>query len=420
MKTTKLLLVFLVTLALFSNSLPVSATNSIELEASTVYNLDSKGAKLSQLDANSKAVFKNVEITTSKLLLSGNLVNGKLFDLQGTIKKSENSNADLLVGDLKDSLNNFEVIYFGIDRASNSSLTLNKNKFKGGEDVLKLYLLEKGTRNLTIIETTGLNNLFSADLLFSQQDSLDIIDHANQFWYAKILQGTDIPSFEPQGVVSGKSDRPYNISYSVGGGNIYEEMVIRHYIEGPTSLDTSGGTFTTKMYVLSQRTWSYDYSGLDSNSSNFQVGYFTDTRVDSWTDPGDAIRQIQWDGSYQVAGGIKTQFKIGYSLKSKYVPLTSYEINYQFETPYTAKTLKVFDNSGSNVTRAAGTKYSSGMYLKNTGQTFDVTFTVGHYDTNKQKELYVTWTYDVYNGQSPYAPANGTKTSNMSFSYYSS
>lgn len=271
---------------------------SVKVEASTIKNLDYAGTKLNNINSNEKVSFSNVLITKDQVELTGIVGNnGKSFKLIGQIKKSENGNKSLLVGSLNDSFNNYDVIFFGIDAAADTSLTLNKNKFKSGEVVLKLYLLEKGTRNLTVIETTNLNSHYNASFLLTNQNSLSIVDHEDQFWYAKLLQATEVPRFTPNTITSGNSDKYYDVSYTIIGGTIYEEMAIRHYIEGPTTLDASGGLFTTKMYVLSQKTWSYDFTGMDSSSTNFKAGYFTDTRVDAWTEPGDVLRQMQWDGS---------------------------------------------------------------------------------------------------------------------------
>ncbi len=86
---------------------------------------------------------------------------------------------------------------------------------------------------------------------------------------------------------------------------------------------------------------------------------------------------------------------------------------------YTAKSLKVFDNSGTEKVRNTKISLDASKQLRSVGHTFDSIISVGHYNTTGQKKLNLKFTYYMYNGQDIYAPDVDLKTSNLSLSYWS-
>ncbi len=153
--------------------------------------------------------------------------------------------------------------------------------------------------------------------LFSNISELPQADHQDVFWYSKILSPTSMTEsggtgITPLSLTSGKSDRTYTVSYVVAGSTIYEEMIVRSYIEGPTSISTDG-TFTAKLYPLSERTYSSTLPSVNSNDSNWTIGVMHETSLEAYTDPGDVLRSIQWDGSYYSGGTLKFTLDFSYS-----------------------------------------------------------------------------------------------------------
>ncbi|MNP09027.1 hypothetical protein D3C76_1011170 [compost metagenome] len=284
---------------------------------------------------------------------------------------------------------------------------------------MKLYLLEKGTRNFTVIESTIDNSIFDLSKQFNNLSELNQGEYTDIFWFSKILSPIHSSESSPisaRSITSGVSDKTYSLSYTTGVGIVNEEMVVRTYVEGPTSI-SSDGVFSTKIYPLSTRTYSTQAPGVNSNTSNFEIGVSQDTILEAYTDPGDVFRYQQWDGSWQNS----SSFNIGLSW-SLDLPGTglSFSPTYTNSTQYTAKTLKNFDNSGTSKVRQTKVQLSKNNLLKTTSHTFDVNFSVGHYSTNAQKKLNLKWTYYVWNAQNIYSSAVGQKTSSMYFSYNSS
>ncbi|WP_128896674.1 hypothetical protein [Longirhabdus pacifica] len=202
-------------------------------------------------------------------------------------------------------------------------------------------------------------------------------------WYGKVLEPTKMESYEIppiHGSNSVYSDKVYKISYYTSIGTIYEEMVVRRYIGGPSALDSSGGDFMTKLYIQSQKTYT-DNKVISDNSSNFKIGSKGDITIEAYIQPGDAIRSVKWSRQYMQK----------------------------------SPRFKIFDNSDINLVTQADVKYENAV-LDATDDTFDVIFAIGHYHTEKEKSIDVKWTYDVYN---VYDLETHHEESTLTFYYYS-
>jgi hypothetical protein len=347
--------------------------------------------------------------------------------LIGELKKPDNGSHDFVMGELTDQSGNYDVMYFGLDKNAPANPTFDHSVPKG-TNLLKVYLMEKGTRNFSVIETTVLNDIIDYNSVYSNIENLNVVDHKVQAWYASVLEEAPIPTVArpaPLIIVSGQSDRTYTVSYPLGiGGTIYEEIVVRHYIEGPTSI-SNDGTFTTKMYILSERTYSYDYPSANSSNTNFTIGYHSPTTIGVATDKGDALRSNIWGGGYKQAGGVSLSFKIGVTFK-KLLDLVGMDLNWTTTSTVT-NNYRNYDNYPvtDQYSRLGGVSFNAGLFIENkwvstTNESFDAQFTVGHFgNSGVQKTFLVKVSYDLVNGMDFYDPGAGLKESNLSISYYS-
>ncbi|WP_339221991.1 hypothetical protein MKY82_05590 [Paenibacillus sp. FSL W7-1279] len=101
------------------------------------------------------------------------------------------------------------------------------------------------------------------------------------------------------------------------------------------------------------------------------------------------------------------------------LPLTPISFSTAYNSSQTVNnhSMKTYDNSGSTKVRKASAEFAKGKKLEKTGQSFDVIFAVGHYNTPAQKKLNVRWSYNLFNSQDLYA--FGPQTKSMYFSYAS-
>lgn len=380
-----------------------SSNDSINIPSHTVYNLDEKGEKLGDL---SNFISSNIDIYSiendvkNSVSLSGNVqtTNGeKDFQITGELKKAGYTDS-LIVGDLTDSTNNFEVVYFGIDKKPNSNLALLQDTFANDANVVKLYLFEKDTKTFTFLETDQLDNKLNTVEIFNNSDSFNEAEHEDMFWYTKILEPVQekvqdgITTFA---LASGKSDRTYTAVYNAGIAKITEKMTVRGYVEGPTVLSGSSGQFTTKLYPLSVSTTS-NVGSVNSSTSGWKIGVYQGTTLEVYTAPGDVIRSAMWDSSYSDLAKLKLNVAWGLA-----VPNTglSFGVGYTNSQDIGAKTLKVYDNSGSNKVRRTKITIPKSSTLTQPSHSLDSVITVGHYSTPGQKTLNLKFTYYISNHQ---------------------
>ncbi|MBP1906761.1 hypothetical protein J2Z32_003425 [Paenibacillus turicensis] len=426
-KRTLSVLLTLILLVIPLNVHADEGSSQVVLDGNIINNLDKQGEKLNEIkDSNSvKLVVQNYDFVGNSISIDGyvsqELVNEKKpFKLAGELKKADYTDT-LIVGNVVDQLDNYDVIFFGIDKAPNQNISLNPDKFSDNDTVLKIYLMEKGTRNFIVSETLTLEKFVNLFEIINNSNNLQIGAYSDVFWFGKVLEPVKVDEVEQQplqlqaSVTSGVSDKKYTINYQAGIASINEEIVVRSYIEGPLVLGSSGD-FTAKLYILSQRTYSTTNPSVNSNTSNFEVGVMTPTSLQVYTDVGDAIRSVQWDGTWKESGSLN--FDIGWSLSLLNTGL-SFSPSYTNSSIYYSKTYKNFDNSGKSKVRSARIIFPKNASLVNTGHTFDAEIKVGHYETTKTKRLNLKWTYYIWNNQSIYSPAVNEHTSNMYFQYKS-
>lgn len=415
----------LVTIGAIMPNVQASASNQVlissstEVEGKTYLDLDPKGKDLNEDNYEETTVsIEKMEVKRSKITIEGALSyddEESTFSLSGELKSGNKSNR-ILVGNLEDKNDNFDVIHFSIDSENDRTITLDKKKGekvkKNNEVLLKLYLMKKGTRDFTVIEVE--NPKFIDSKLFKVTDKLESAEHRDQYWYSKIL--------EPEIEIIEEEDTPKNISadgefstmalqshgittvhkfrYEVAGDTWTEKFNTRRTIEGPDRISSSG-EFVVKFYVTEEETSYEDRYGdvyIVDDETSTAIGRFGDTIVQGWVESDEVIQTVEWDGSYKKPGFFSDpEISIGWSVGLLGVsigPSTSWNKSEFYE----AMTMKAFDNTSGKYTKNAAVVWKEdSQVLNEPGHTFDHVFRVGTYDTSGYKDFNVQFSYTIDN-----------------------
>ncbi|UFJ38883.1 hypothetical protein LOK74_12385 [Brevibacillus humidisoli] len=380
------------------------------LAARTYYNLDDKGQDLSAGNhQESKISFSEMSVSKSDVQLTGEIAYSNdervPFSLSGTLGKAEKTD-DLIIGDLVDNSGNFEVIHFGLDRSPDKSIVIDQKK-RGNKPILKLYLLKQGTRDLTVLEVDVPKSIKYKEL-FDNVKSFKQAEYSDQFWYHKIFKPTEakelganearLVSEEDDVVIASLQNdsetRYYQYSYNISGCSIYEDFYVKHYLEGPKEITTSD-EFTSKMYVTHEETWSLDCDSMNSDETGMHIGYYDPTIIQAYTEPGDVLRYIQWDGTYYEEDDLNIVAR--WDVAFPYTTL-GFTGTWEFAERHESNTMKVFDNSGEKKVRQAAVDFDEKeQQLIDEDDSFDVIFSVGYYNQSGNKNFRVKWDYTISN-----------------------
>ena len=442
----KIISILLALTLLISNLTIVSADSFdgdiVQIISNTFNNLDPEGYNLTKENVEeSKTSLYSVDIENYFVNITGSIEfsvgNKKPFNLNGQLKSSE-STENLLVGSLNDKNDNFEVVYFGISAKPSEMALLNKEikqNIKSTDSILSIYLREKNTRNLTVVEVVQ-PEFINVKELFKDKSKLEKCEFIDQFWYAKILKpikieendidvsdtlntsngiGSDSISNNIQSPVvalAQASDTTYTYTYNVAGASVVESFKVRHYVDGPIDM-YSQGSFVAKLNVIEEKTTCAAIPSMNSNDSNFSIGVYNDTKIDAYTSPGDYFQQVMWDGTYYKPGSVDIDVSWGYSLPTVGI---GFAASYSWGQTFTNHTLKVFDNSGTTKVRQAGIVWSkSGHRLIAVGHTFDQSFTINKFSNPGTKYFNSKFTYDISNALDYGYGGIKTKTVTMSY-----
>lgn len=411
-----------------------------EYHAKTFENLDIQGKNITdKLEDNTKLIFDSFKIELSEVDLSGyvelNKIKNKPFNIKGVLKKSKENN-NVIVAEVKDTFNNYEVIHLGIDKNAKDNIIIDRRKFNKNNSsnkvVFKLYLLEKGTRNFITLEIIN-PKFLKSDELFTKFNELDTIDHIDEYWYAKIIQPISEEGFEVRSglrpisgdiadnykikeniepvemnsiyttsstgqMVAHQSDYCYRFTYEVGGGLIYEDFVVRRLVYGPDIMPTQG-FYYSMIKVLDEETWSATVPGVNSTDTNTRLGYISPTRIDGGTAEYLSISRISWDQNMYDDWSVN--MKVGWFLGTSLgVFGVSGTIQYDNTDYISNGNSKLIDPLGDKKGKAAGTEWQAGHYLADVGNTFETTFDLGKWDgqSGDKTQLETKFTYDIFNG----------------------
>lgn len=425
MKKIMILLIF--TLLFGSIILPIASfakKDSNILLANTVFNLDPEGKNITKEKEIYPSHIKilDTNITENSIEFKGSVITEEdetPFDIYGELFKSKKSN-NKIVGKLQDKTGNFNVVHFSIDSDPKKTFFIGKKINPNKGNVVKLYLLKNENRNFTYLELA--NPYFLKDSPFENAfnvNNLDVVDHIEEFWYAKILKPTKIEVNEENinnneasilAMKSNEYQKTYTYTYNVIGADVIEKMIVGHYYATPDTI-TNQGRWYAKIRVVSEETTS-DYPGFDDTDTNFKIGVYSDSYIRAYTDSGDAIDLAGWAATV-LEGGL--DFKISWNQYDySFGPLT-FAVLYDDYKTYTYGYTENFVNT-EKLTRQAELRYKKGMKLTDPGHFYDAYFDVGHYHTSGTKYLNMQFEYDISN-----AMGFGTdeQTINRYLSYYS-
>ncbi len=265
-------------------------------------NLISARINVNSIDINQDNILSlKSEVTynqeTYKLDISGQLFKAITFD-------------KMLVGDVIDNTNNFEVISLAIVKNPKKN-ELHINEDNSNKELLKLYLLKKDTREFIMFEIVykDLISLNKNLKIQSYEKSKILEDVTKEHWWIKVFN----PKNNDIGIASvHTSTDTKTLTYADGPGNCYEYSItveawgnIRDYGSSDTTFDT---------YNLKIAEQHYYYNGVEYNYDFLKVFGCVATGVitESGSDPNDDTFCIaDWGSvSTQETGGLKAEVKL--------------------------------------------------------------------------------------------------------------
>lgn len=273
----------------------------------TIQNVDAKGEKLNDLtrSVNSKLYMDEMKIDENHISFKGNLSfanDTTPFNLEGSLFQSRHSNK-IVIGELRDTTDNFTVLHFSIDSRENKELGVlfNRGKKDIKSNLVKLYLLNNGNRDLTYLELEQPAFLDKSiyDARFDVSH-LEVAPFSEENWYAKFLEPISHEVVEEDASLEDNfsimnttqaiiRNRTYTLHYKVLGEDVYEYIRVQHYVSYEDRPPTENPWYI-KMQVL--RKWSQstlsDYNGEDSN---MRIGKYNDTIIRAKTSDDEAFNQ---------------------------------------------------------------------------------------------------------------------------------
>ncbi|WP_417204732.1 hypothetical protein [Acetoanaerobium sticklandii] len=343
-------LILLISLATTSFASIADSENQLDLNSSDaivyVENLSSENniaenQFISASKYNSvKVKIANVDIHSSLMNLSGEVsIKGNMkkipFILEGELKKIDTSN-DIIVGELVDKSDNFEVIHFSINNNSDKFLSASGNKYN--YETINIYLQFKGTRDFIFAELKLPNNLANTNL-FERTESLKLFNAADLFWYAKIINpskvntnnqdnASDLASTRGASIQS-KIDQDYHtFTYNWVGEQYTEYVYVNNILEYPGDASDFRATAIIKKY----------YSWTKNDRTGSIVSYNTTAEVSnlkiemSFTN-GARIDYLFVGGRHSSGSTFKASIGVSFSTA---IPGVGISLNYQ---PLTTTTI---------------------------------------------------------------------------------
>ncbi|KGG80426.1 hypothetical protein Y919_06310 [Caloranaerobacter azorensis H53214] len=394
-----LILVFIVTYIQPKN-------NKIFVKSYTYMNIDAKGTKLSKKNAvESETKIKFDFLNKDQIILQGKIKypdnTEDKFNIEGKIKKSKD-NENIIFGDLVDKSNTFEIIDFRIDNDFKNSFLYSVDDYKNIEKsnikkVIRLYLLNKKTRNFTMIEILNPNYTESQREFI---DKLDIgkMDLKTKFWYSKLVKHTTgikeskINEIKVAGIYPKYSSELHYHTYDFLGAHISEFIEVGYYYNYPAKT-VGHGNVVTILKIEKKYTSCANYPEFsDPNNSSLVIGLGRDSIIQLQTDEGEYIRDLTLAKQAKESNN-ELQTKIGWASGNPKtginVPLDWNEENgISFNS----------SNKENIVVKKAKVIFGAGYYLENVNDYFKVTFKIGTHSkhgTPGTKNLKITYDYSV-------------------------
>ena len=337
-KALRILIVLILVISCIMSS-SVFATDSIQQaesnqENNVVYveNLSSENSTAERQfvkeskNAKSKIIINDTYVNNAIISLEGeatiNDSNKIPFNLEGELKRIDTSN-DIIVGNLYDKNENFEVVHFSINDSSSKFLSSSGKKYS--YTTLNLYLQLKGTRNFIFAEVKLPNELKKEDL-FKNISELGLFDAKDLFWYTKILVPAETSSSQQMSLmgaaVQNKTYQDYHTFTYIWIGESYTEYVyVNNILEYPGDSTDYRATAIIKKY----------YSWTKNNRTGSIISYSTSAEIKnlkiemSFTN-GAYINYLFVGGKHSTGSSYKASIGISFSTPN---PISGISFTYQ-------------------------------------------------------------------------------------------
>ncbi len=435
----KILMLLLAFTFLFTTSSVFAIDKEINvIKADTFMELDDEGKMLEGDKSSNKKNLSDSYLSLDYVNFS--TIDGKIvgsvqysnqesvgFELSGDLKNRGKQNDMVVIADLTDSLENFEVIHASISNDPSKMNLFDKKRYKKNKksvnSIMTLILLQKGTRRLTIVE--WYNPTINVNEILSNQASLTKAEKEDILWHRKILKTMtkiyeeeertdtiDIMGYHP--VVS--SEKTFYNWYEYWGEEYRQQLTIRHGLETTTSLSYSESMGAWIKVIDDQTVCETDpaYSFPDSYLS---VGRGSPTlfefliQGDNNNAGGDGFKFAEWDAIGETSPGIQfgADIDLSYSVTVPYTPI-SFSITATGSQDLDLNdTYSSFTNDIANddLTRSMDVEFNKEYMLSNIDNKFTIDFDVHKYDQTIHNDgkidfkfSYFVWDQYAYNHDS--------------------
>lgn len=365
--------------------------------------------------ASSKSAMINlseVKISGTTILMRGQVTeaDGKVapFALSGAMYKG--LEAGQILGQLADTLGNFDVAHLGIDTAASKSheLFVGQNALSISGNIVSLYLFNKNTRHATILEAPTSQVLGGTDFADSTSagNSFSTASPELVLWFEKYFSpdksetthaSTVHKEFTNSSVVSPFATYTvydwytgYNDSYNdASGTSVTDSISLDLTVKIPSNVST-GGVTDQKMEVTGA---SYNAGGnIHNGFTGWEVTNVQQKLQLAGTGRNQYINQ-SIESAQMKSAGITASISTGYT-----VPYTPFSVNFSFNGNGST-TLGNGVTSWPLYDQNAATFFPSGKFLQNVGDYYDTqwsTFVATGY-AGTTNANYVAWEWDLWN-----------------------
>ncbi|MCB2289442.1 hypothetical protein LGK97_06635 [Clostridium sp. CS001] len=361
-----------------------SNKSNLSFNGDTIMHLDAMGSMLqydkSQLKdkvVESKMIIKDVSYEFPNTTIEGEIDYLKSkestpFKLEGNFENRGIDEDKIIIGDLVDEYNNFEVINCSISKPLKTSNLFDKEKLKTKnsiDSILTIYLLEKSTRNYTSIEIIN-PSFFNSNELFNKIDSLEKADTEDILWHSKLLKVPgNIDSIENQPskintlMASYAQQKEeiitYTNDYTYSGKQYREKLDVSFQLTFDTPLQSTGWG-SSRIQVLSKKTEYLDGSGSFYNDCSLSIGRTKDTtlKVALGGNNYEGFVSSKIDGSAYEPWFVDVSCDVSYGISVPNTPLNftltltpggNIDIDENFTSYYNSVSTNKFTKLSSNV-----------------------------------------------------------------------
>lgn len=369
----------------------VTITTSSSLKAKTSLDTSIYGYDLEDNMINEQPIIDSFYITCSLVNVHGFVNNLNLdteFSLVGTVYKTFDNN---LFCEVKDASGNYDVVFTCLEKKQQHNdyvllRNVDESTIYKGDYGLKIYLMKKGTRDISIIEDENIVIDYLDEILLN----CDETEYSNLNWFANCFE--PIPENNELPFSTTTKEYTYWDTDTYYFGTVWAKMGFKL----SSTLDTPSlpNSFGTKL----EFEWIVDASDPAYNNPYRADGYFKvqNIRAESLIGQGNYLQSIMWNGQ----GATTLSASLSLSLYIGYGSILGGSVSYT-TSPTTfpkANWLYLIDSNCSDTVkpRQAKTTYTSLVLSKPTHYA-DLLVDPVSMSTNSSFNYYQTlWTFDVY------------------------